>query len=540
MKRIAQLLLLLPAFGIACCAAAMLWAGSLDRDDGGAGRPTYGQPYTWLKPLGADGLPAQQATPEGGPVPRADGYVMGSLGHDFILPPMPPERGTDIARRDTAYRNAAIRSCFWPGPKLRSGYYTTDPDGYGEENQMPDIGNTFSTAWFKIPAGATIVMRGDFPHMRHWSFTTYSDNGVPRDAVSDINIDPDPGSLNPFRAGVRRDAQPRRYTITIANGEPPAARPANTVYTRAPAMTAIGMHMRNYVPDRDLDWTGGAGVPSVELHQADGSVLHGAEACQATAAPLRGRQVPLTIPKKVWLALTHLPWKTADDHAPARNVDVLPMERFYNREYSVLHAFFPDLPAGLLAVDKGGFWSNLNTRYGIAFLNRAYGTVYVVHGKLPSTPHTWDGDPRPVDQNADMRYWSLCSSTAAAVGNTVDCVTDENVRHSVDRDGNFNVVVSRAPDRPANATEQCGVQWMEYGNGDGIPGGSPDAGLLINRHTLVNPSFKHSWFNVTEVGGERAALGPYQPVVLNLHDKARFEALGCPVDAGKLAAMARR
>ncbi len=31
----------------------------------------------------------------------------------------------------------------------------------------------------------------------------------------------------------------------------------------------IGMHMRNYVPDRSIDWTGGVGVPEVELHLAD-------------------------------------------------------------------------------------------------------------------------------------------------------------------------------------------------------------------------------------------------------------------------------
>ena len=43
------------------------------------------------------------------------------------------------------------------------------------ENQIPDIGNTFSTAWFRIPAGAKIVVKGDFPHMRHWSFVTYSE-----------------------------------------------------------------------------------------------------------------------------------------------------------------------------------------------------------------------------------------------------------------------------------------------------------------------------------------------------------------------------
>jgi hypothetical protein len=123
------------------------------------------------------------------------------------------------------------------------------------------------------------------------------------------------------------------------------------------------------------------------------------------------------------------------------------------------------------------------------------------------------------------------------VGNTVDCVTDENVRPIVDRQGYSSVVVSRATDRPSNAIEKCGVAWMEYGNGDGIPGGSQDFGAVINRHTLVNPKFRNSWFDVKKVRGEAEALGPYLPHVINLHDKARFEALGCPVDTSKFTAM---
>jgi hypothetical protein len=530
--------------------ALMLWVKGLAKDDGGAGRPTYGS-YTWTQAESPESAASaaqadddpnaqpQRATPRGGPKPRADGYVMGSLGTDAILPPMPPERSTDIARKDNVFGNNAIRSCFWPGPKLRTGFYTTDPDDYGLENQIPDIGNTFSTAWFRIPAGAKIVMKGDFPHMRHWSFVTYTEEGVPRDGIHDIEIEPDPGSFNPFRPGVRRDAQPRRYTISIVNGNPPKPRPPNTIYTLAEPGVAVGMHMRNYVPDRSIDWTGGVGVPRVELHLVDGKVLGEQEACAATDAPLRGKQVPVTVSRKLWLALNSLPWRPAD-RTPAANVEVAPMVKFYNREHLILDTFFPVIPSDWLAVEKGGFWSNPVSRYGFAYLSQAYGKVYVVHGKMPSTPSTWDGDPAPMKQDVDMRYWSLCTSTAPPIGNTVDCVTDENVRPIIDKQGNFSVVVSRATDRPSNATEKCGVTWIEFGTGDGIPGGSKDFGALLNRHTLVNPKFQNSWFNVKKVHGEAEALGPYLPHVINLHDRARFEALGCPVDTSKFTAMVKR
>lgn len=523
-----------------------VWVHDLARDDGGAGRPTDGA-YTWSAsglpigtPVGAGGevTPANELrwTPRGGPVPRADGYVMGSEGNDFLLPPMPPERETDIARRDSVFGFAAIQSCFWPGPKLRAGFYTTDPDDYGIENQLPDIGNTFSTAWFRIPTGAKIVLKGEFPTMRHWGFVTYTEEGTPRDGIHDVELDPDPGSFNPFRSGVRRDVTPRHYTFSIENGMPPDPRPRNTVYTLSDPGTAIAMHMRNYVPDRSLDWTGGVGVPRVELHLADGTVLGGEEACAATTAPLRGKQVPLTVSKKLWMALNGLPWRPAD-RTPARDFEVAAMQKFYNREHLILHTFFPLLPSDWLAVEKGGFWSNPATRYGYTYLSQAYGKVYVVHGKMPRTPRTWNGDASPIEHDVDMRYWSLCTVASPATGLTVDCVIDENVHPILDARDYYSVVVSRASERPANATEACGVLWLEYGHGDGIPGGSPDFGAIINRHTVVDTRFSHSWFSVTQPDREAEVMGEYLPRVLNLHDRTRFEALGCPVDTSRFTAM---
>jgi len=514
-------------------AGVLAWMQSLAHDDGPARRPVYPH-YAWPGP----GIDGQSNTPRGGPVPRADGYVVGNKGTDTILPPLPPERDTDIVRADNAAQWASIKTCFWPGPKLRTGYYTTDPDDYAFENQLPDTGNTFSTAWFRIPAGAKIVLKGRFPHMRHWGFVTYTDAGIPRDSLSDLDIDPDPGSSNPFQAGVRRDVVARNYTITIENGKPPAQRPRNTIYTLAEPGTAIGMHMRNYVPDQGQNWLGGVDLPAVELHLADGQVLRDEEACAATAAPLRGKQVPITVSKKLWLALNSLPWRPAD-RTPATDFNVIPMTRFYNREHLMVSTFFPLLPSDWLAFEKGGFWSNPATRYGFTYLSQAYGKVYLARGKMPSTPVTFREPNAPMDPNADMRFWSMCTVMTPSSGNTVDCVHDENVRPHLDKEGFFNVVVSRAADRPANATERCGVVWMEYGNGDGIPGGSVDMGGIINRHTLVNPDFKHSWFNVEKVGSAEQVMGPYLPHVYNLRTKAKFEALGCPIDTSKLPSLPR-
>jgi hypothetical protein len=522
---------------VALLAAGLLfWIGGLGKDNGPQGRPTYGT-YTWSpNDPQAKSLPD---TPRGGPIPRADGYVMGSNGNAFILPPMPPERAMDIHRKDSVARNNAIRTCFWPGPKLRPGFYSTDPDDYGIENQLPDTMNTFSTAWFKIPAGAKIVVKGEFPHMRHWSFTTYTESGVPRDVMDDDQIEPDPGSFNPFRPDVPRDASPRRYTFAIASGNPPTPRPQNTVYTLADPGVAIGMHMRNYVPDRSADWVGGVALPEVELQYDDGRLLKGDEACAATAAPLRGKQVPLAINPKAYQAMTRLPWADRET-APARPFEAEPMEMFFNREYLILKHFFPPLAFESLAGQRGGFWSNLATRYGYKFLNQNFGKVYVVHGKMPSTPKTWSGEAKFLDGKADMRYWSLCSTAAAPTGMTVDCVYDEAVLPTLDAKGNFNIVVTRAPDRPTNATEKCGVVWMEWGNGDGIPGGSSSYGSIINRHTHVNTKFKNSWFAVDRPNTERSAMGDYLPYVVNFQDKARFEALGCPVDTAKIAEMIKR
>ena len=502
--------------------AGNLWFGQLTQRDSSPRNPAG--------PYQVDG-----GAVWGGPTPQADGYVQGSKGTERYLPSMPPARAMDVHRADNVRANATLQSCFFPGPKIRPGFYSTDPDGYGIENQLPDNYNSFATAWFRLEPGAKIVIKGQYPHMRHWSFTTYGFDGVPRDNLDDSAIQPQPGSQNPFQPGVARDVSARDYRIEIVNGEPPTQRPDNTLYTLDQPGAEIGMHVRHYVPDHSSDYLGGVAVPQMEYQRANGEVLTGEAACAATAASLRGHQVPLAINPTVWLAMAQLPWNKAAT-TPALPFEHEPLEMFFNREYMVAKHFAPWLAFDRLAVQKGGFWSNRSTRYGYKYINQQFGKVYLLRGKMPSTPHTWEGNPAPLDQQTDMRYWSVCSVMAPPTGMTVDCLFDEQVAPTLDAKGYFSVLVSRAVDRPANARPECGVQWLEWGNGDGLVGGQPGFGAIINRHTLVNPQFQQSYFAVTGANQEQQAMGEYLPYMSNFHERQRFEALGCPIDTRQLDA----
>jgi hypothetical protein len=67
--------------------------------------------------------------------------------------------------------------------------------------------------------------------MRHWNLSTYNEKGEPQDPLSDVQIEPETGSVNPFRDGVARDATKRRYTIRVFNDAVPTKRAPNAIYT---------------------------------------------------------------------------------------------------------------------------------------------------------------------------------------------------------------------------------------------------------------------------------------------------------------------
>lgn len=468
---------------------------------------------------------------DGSDKPAANGYIVDKVGVAHILPPMPSEKPQDIHTGVNYLRDASMQSCFWPGGRARSGVFSNEWTAFQLENAFADTATTYMPTAFQIPEGAAVVMKGEFAHVRHWSLNTYNDKGEAQDMLSDVEIEPDAGSVNPFRIGSDRNALKRNYTVSIVNGKPAKLRDINTLYTNAEPGKQIVVWARYFVPDKSVDFLGGAALPSVELHLADGKVLTGDAACEATQAPMRGHQMPTAVTTKMWLMLTHLPWVDSDN-VGARNFQVAPFSKFFNRTQVLTDLFAPvltkDAPPQI-----GSWYNNLATQYGYFFLSRNFGKVYVMTAKMPKTPQTWHGESM-VDADVDMRYMSVCTGAAPPSASTVDCVYDEQLLPSVDKAGRFMLVISRSEDRPKNATLGCGVAWIDFGNGDGLPGGSPNFAQVVNRHTLVSDKFQHSWFAPERPTSVNKAMGEYLPYMINMKEKESFEGLGCPVDKSKI------
>jgi hypothetical protein len=134
---------------------------------------------------------------------------------------------------------------------------------------------------------------------------------------------------------------------------------------------------------------------------------------------------------------------------------------------------------------------------------------------MPTFPDTYagaGGKGLEVMPEAQTQYWSLVSCEAMPSGQIVDGLTDMQV--PLDKDGNYTIVYSRREDRPANATAENGVAWIEWSpRGEGIDGpkNRPDFGMLMLRIMATNPTWAERPDNVTKPGMEEAVMGAYYP-----------------------------
>ncbi|MGW8320719.1 MAG: hypothetical protein ACWGSD_04125 [Thermodesulfobacteriota bacterium] len=388
---------------------------------------------------------------------------------------------------------------------------------------FPDTGAVYWSAKCTIPEGAVLELLCKYAHARYISINSYdAANGVPTDALNDVQILPDPGSENPFLPGARRNTvYGRDFTITILNEFPPEdpdQRLPNTLYAKAGDQGEVALIWRTYVPDKNRDITGGVGLPEPRVTLASGEVLDVEDSYAALSPdPNPFPIMPMDPATYAFLrsgsAYLGDPWP----EFPAQNPPV--WKKTFNIPDTV-NCWY----VGVCQENPDYFvaqYANLDNHYMSVLLNRDFGEVLVIRGKAPVTPRTYRRNPF-MQENVDMRYWSITTNESLATTRVVDGLYDEEV--PLDRDGCYTIVVSLPEDRPQNSRSRNGVAWMEWGeNGDGA--GHPNDGHLILRHMLPSPDFENAIQNVELPGDEESVLGNYMPVCQYM-SREEFEALG--------------
>lgn len=418
-----------------------------------------------------------------------------------------------------------------------------DPKPIQNPNLWPDTKSTYFIARLAMPEGSTLTLRGRYPSARYFQLAFYkAERGTfvsIGESLSGEQIEPDPGSTNPYLVGSDRLAPDRDFSIRIVAEEAPAdpaSRGRNTLYVGRDGGELEAV-LRIYLADQDRDgagWgpanasAGGGGFLSYEGTLADGSTLSAEQVARQFGRPISGEtEKPMTADQWVRLVRDESNDPSVDpEAAPARNPPR--WEKFWTLRYSLAGAFkAPERRAEIPF--EGPMEGGGQGPYLMTLLSRKYGPVYVMKGKMPTFPDTYAGPGGRglrVMPEAQTRYWSVVSCEAAPSGQVVDGLTDFQV--PLDGDRNYTIVVSRPEDRPSNATPEHGVAWMAWSpRGEGLedPRNRADFGMLIMRIMGNDPGWEHRPDAITAPGTEEAVMGPYYPVGTYM-TRAEFEQQG--------------
>ncbi|MBN8507233.1 MAG: DUF1254 domain-containing protein [Burkholderiales bacterium] len=447
----------------------------------------------------------------------------------------------NIVRTDTRYGHDPL----FQGPR-GWGYWNQleYPRPIQNPNLWPDMQSTYFIGRLAIPAGATLTLNYTFPRVRFFQFALYKQEGTTFVSIGEDlegpQIEPDPGSTNPFRVGANRLGDKRDFKLHIVAKDQPAdkaQRATNTLYVGNGGGELMFVN-RAYLSDQGSDGAGwgpsdapkpGPGLPTYSGTLADGTKLSSEEVAKRFVRKMDETKQPVSAEQ--WEQLVHAKGNDpALDPATAPARKVPRWEKYWNIKYSLLGAFkTPEEQAKIPfagPIDGGG---SPSTMYMVLHLSRKFGPVYVMRAKMPSFPNTYAGDGGrglAVMPAAQTQYWSLVSAEAMPSGQIVDALTDMQV--PLDKDGTFTIVYSRAEDRPKNATPENGIAWIEWSpRGEGVqsPKNRPDFGMLMMRYIANAPDWKESPVNITRPGMEEQVMGPYYPRGYYT-TKAEFEAQG--------------
>ncbi len=386
----------------------------------------------------------------------------------------------------------------------------------------PDEAAIYWIGAYQAVPGTRLKITGRYPRARYFSFNVYDAALRPLDAVADVEIAPDAGASNPYLVGARRDGTKRDYTAYVDFSARPEKRAPNTMYTgtgQTPAPNVNGtLILRTYIPDAGLDETGGVGLPTVTLEQADGTGRPSDSACAAQSKPAVAG-VTEAISEAGFPASA--PGLTAPGQPTPNWLKFRNLVQVYNESATgnpFLDSFAETSAASEDAGGSGGFLSNVHNAYVYATVNRSYGDVSVTRMRAPGTPETRSGPL--VMPDAQMRYFSMCTNDLASQ-RFIGCATDDKT--AIGEDGFAEYVVSTAATRPAWATAECGYTWLPFGPNT--------SNVLVLRHMLPRADFTQA-VQRAEPRKEAGTMGEYLPATRYVPDGQRPPCRAARVSAG--------
>jgi hypothetical protein len=360
--------------------------------------------------------------------------------------------------------------------------------------EYPDLNAHYWGRELLPQLGGRLVIRGEYPAARYFSFHVYDEKLVPLDSIYDSQVVPNPGSSNPFVHKPKRGAGVH-YTLYVEFKPKPSNPAPNTLYvgdTPQGTPTPEGTLMyRVYVPNNPSDPAGGAPLPQITWETEEGAPIQEYGACASNSIEIGGQ----------------LNEEIADSNWP-EGVPAPPSPEATNRP-TWARAFGSELV---------GVWANQQVAYLKTTISRQYGDVVVIRGKAPTFPDTRAG--QPPYRKRQVRYWSFCENSETT--RVIACQADYR---AATNGGYYTYVVSDPDKRPANATAANGVTWLLWG-------GTMASGQVIYRNMLPAPSFAQAVQHVPEGASPQGVMGPYFPHAVYC-TKAIFEAGGWSACTGQ-------
>ncbi len=329
--------------------------------------------------------------------------------------------------------------------------------------------------FISVPIGGKVVFKGEYLRARYFAFhpSDFDTNNLA--TLIDEDLDPDPGSVNPYREPVPEGAA-QRFTAQLVFTPPPAD-PAE----REPNTSYVGLK-QNGEPNpavfnilRTTDSVLGAlppnstGVllPSVTICDAEGNETAHFEECDpyppGTAPPVE---------------TTHFASLPIPDYRGLNWPGRFDTKSNWGLPYDIL--------------------ASADILYLVTPYTRRLGEVFVTRAKAFTTPHTPE---EPVyTSGKDIRGFTVTTYNFWAGICNAAVVDHEVVR---DEEGCFTLVVSTAENRPANATAEQGVTWLDWG--DYLDG------QLTFRFLLRRNSKLQALQRAIETGEASPEIAPYVP-----------------------------